>query len=184
MSARNAFYDAKIDKCFGHLDADGSGELRQSDLDRIAERLLVEFGRATPEQMIRTRQAARDFWAALVAFADADADTAISRAEYLAAFDAHVRENDEGFLTIMGPALAAFADLMDIDGSGTVAYEEFAALHRAYRVDEAQTRASFAVLDVDADSSLTTLELLDAARDFYTSVDPDARGNIMWGPLE
>jgi hypothetical protein len=45
------------------------------------------------------------------------------------------------------------------------------------------SEAAFAALDLNADGALSVEELVQATREYYTSPDPSALGNNLFGPL-
>jgi Ca2+-binding EF-hand superfamily protein len=56
-------------------------------------------------------------------------------------------------------------------------------VHEAFGQSEQDCEHAFAALDLDGDGVLSREELLRAARDYYTSDDPSAIGNLLFGRL-
>lgn len=121
------------------------------------------------------------FWDTLAAHCDADRDGRITPAEYregmLTTF-----VDGEHFDPVFLPAAAALVTVADHDEDGTVDRSEFQTLEGVMGIAEADSLAAFEHLDTNGDGVLEIEEYLVAIRDYYTSSDPDAPGNWLYGP--
>jgi Ca2+-binding EF-hand superfamily protein len=53
----------------------------------------------------------------------------------------------------------------------------------AFGTPSEDVEAAFDRLDLDQDGNISVTELVEAARQYYTSTDPDAAGNWLFGPI-
>lgn len=173
----------KLDRAFDQLDVNANGQIQRDDLIGLGSRLLLGFG------MPPTSGKGRDvldrcdaLWGELAAEADVNHDDAISPAEFRAAM---IRAYIEGgrFDRAFGPATSAVAALTDHDNDGFIGPKEFRTMQLAFGTSESDSQDAFVVLDAAGAGRITIQELVDAARDYYLSPDPSARGNQLFGSL-
>jgi Ca2+-binding EF-hand superfamily protein len=173
----------KIDASFRHIDADGNGYIERDDLLGLGARLLAGFGLSPASETGNTVVERFDaLWRTLVETADADRDGRISPREYRASMIGSFVDGDR-FDTVFHPAIKAVVDIIDSDSDGLIDREEFRLFHEAFGRSDEDVEIAFARLDRDGDGRLTDHELLSAARDYYTSADPSAVGNALFGEL-
>ena len=111
---------------------------------------------------------------------DLDQDGTISRDEYRVAVERNIRGN-EGVEAVAVPFWEAILDLADEDGSGGLQSEEFVKVLAAFGVSRQDAELTFANIDADGNGSITPDEWLEALRQFWTSTDPAAPGNTLFG---
>ncbi|MEV0646015.1 hypothetical protein AB0I28_12195 [Phytomonospora sp. NPDC050363] len=172
--------DRKFAVCFAHLDDDGSGAAERVDIDRIADRMLAAFPAAGQTEQAAYRDGLYRFWSAIVAECDADADGRVTRPEYIRGMRAVAADPSKiaaGFHA-MGEATVR---LLDVDGDGRIAPAEFAASVEVLGVRPDDAAETFALLDRDGDGHITVSELGTAIAEYYTSADPQAPGNYLFG---
>ncbi|MQY10857.1 N-succinylglutamate 5-semialdehyde dehydrogenase [Streptomyces sp. RB5] len=180
----DALLDQKIDTCFGHIDADGNGSLDREDLFTLGARLLAAFGEAaTSPKGTRLMNGMVTFWDAVAAAADADGDGRLTPEEYRTGMKGAFITSGEGFSQAFRPMLEAVCLLLDTDGDGGVDEKEFQVWQEVFRTAPQDRAAAFRALDTDGSGRLTVDELLTAMRQYYTSNDPSAPGNVLYGPL-
>ena len=170
----------KLDRSFLHLDVDRNGQIEREDLLGLGARLLLTFAEPTSTPKGQALLAAFDrFWDTLADHCDSDRDGHISPAEYrtgmLAAFVAGDR-----YEAIFQPAAGALAIVADTDGDGRIDRAEFLAMEAALGVAEADADHAFTRLSTHG--HLDVRKYFDAVRDYYTSPDPQAPGNWLYGP--
>ncbi|MGW3324837.1 EF-hand domain-containing protein [Streptomyces virginiae] len=119
----------------------------------------------------------------LISHADTNGDGVVDPKEFRAAIITAYVENDEGYQQAFAPVATATVRLADVDNSGTVSLEEFELVQRAFNNPVEKTREGFAKLDRNGDGKLSVEEYLLAIREFYTSEDPDAVGNWLFGQV-
>ncbi|MBY8854447.1 hypothetical protein K7G98_41880, partial [Saccharothrix sp. MB29] len=71
----------------------------------------------------------------------------------------------------------------DGDGDGCLELEEYVRLGEALGVPPQDMKTAFRRLDRDADGSLPPGEIHEAVVEYFTSEDPEADGNWLYGPL-
>ncbi|KIZ17009.1 EF-hand domain-containing protein [Streptomyces natalensis] len=182
--AQDTLLNQKIDICFGHIDADGNGSLDREDLFTLGARLLAAFGEAaTSPKGTRLMDGMVTFWDAVASAADADGDGRLTPEEYRTGMKGAFITSGEGFSQAFRPMLEGVCGLLDTNGDGEVDEKEFQVWQEVFRTAPQDRAAAFQALDADGSGKLSVDELLDAMHQYYTSTDPNAPGNVLYGPL-
>ncbi|WP_063784228.1 EF-hand domain-containing protein [Streptomyces sp. SBT349] len=176
--------DRKIDVCFGHGDQNGDGVIELADALALAGRILAylrePFNSPKAQALLDSFET---FWKYISSAFGAHADSKITPLEWRAivkrAFVDDLSNFEAGFMP-MAEAIWAICDRND---DGKIGPNEFAAFHKAFGTSPANSRISFEKLDRDSDGSLSVDELVEAWREFYTSADPEALGNWLFGDV-
>ncbi|MEV7009357.1 hypothetical protein [Streptosporangium sp. NPDC051022] len=173
----------KLDRAFEHLDAGGNGTVEHDDLLGLGARILVGFGESpTSAAGSKLIDGFESIWRALSAELALDDEGAISPEEFrtgmVSAF-----AGDERFDAAFRPAAEAIAELCDTDGDGVVGPAGFRVMLSAFGTPHDEVEAAFERLDLDRDRSISVGELVEATRQYYTSADPLATGNWLFGRL-
>jgi len=171
----------KNTRVFRLLDANSDGHVQREDLERTARRLAESLGLA-PGSDARVALTARfvSQWDRIGAF-DSDGDGKVSLSDWLAEADSTLKRPD--FDEIVEAVAGQIFDLVDFDRDGLVNGEEYAIWIGAYGVSKEDAAAAFVKLDENGDRAISRAELVQAARDFHASEDPNAPGNWLYGPL-
>jgi Ca2+-binding EF-hand superfamily protein len=173
----------KLDRAFDHIDADRTGEIERDDLIGLGSRVLLGFGEpptsSNGRQLIDTFD---ELWSEISAHADSDGSGSITPEEFRTAMIAAYIDGQE-FDQTFRPAAEAIAAICDRDGDGAIELEHFQTLQMAFGTPESDAVLAFHLLDRDHNGSLSVDELLLAAHEYYTSADPQAIGNSLYGPL-
>jgi Ca2+-binding EF-hand superfamily protein len=173
----------KLDRAFDHIDADHSGEIDRDDLIGLGSRVLLGFGEAPTSHRGRLLLDRFDeLWTEISAHADSDGSGAFSPDEFRTAMITAYIEGQK-FDKTFRPATAAIAGLCDREGDGTIRLEQFQTLQAAFGTPDSDATASFYLLDRDHNGGISVDELVIAAHEYYTSPDPQAPGNALYGPL-
>jgi len=173
----------KFDQRFALFDADGDGRLTKTDFDRTARTFLGAFG--VPAESPRGRDvlaAYASLWNGLIHSADDDGDGRLSRAEFRA-YLSSAEFRTFGYDATCGRIAEAVLAVCDTDGDGRLSYQEFGAIPGIAALPEGERREVFDRLDADGSGQLDLAELHAAQREFYTSADPQAPGNRLFGRL-
>jgi Ca2+-binding EF-hand superfamily protein len=173
----------KIDRSFTYVDVDGNGLITRDDLHGLGARLLAGFGvspAGTPGR--RVADSFDSLWDTIASAADLNRDSRITPEEYRSSLIASFIDGDR-FEPIFRPAIDAVLAVADTDGDGLIQRQEFQLIHEAFGRSEQDSEQAFAALDLDGDGALSRGELLHAVRDYYTSANPSAIGNLFFGSL-
>ncbi|MQY06697.1 EF-hand domain-containing protein [Actinomadura macrotermitis] len=178
------FVLAKFQASFHWLDADGDGAFTEADHvqmgRRAASALGYEPGSDAEQDMI---DAYLNIWRRLHAPLDTDGDGRLTRQEFLTACTALTRDPQLARHTLGGLADAVMA-VADRDRNGTISLTEYTAFVHGHApgLPSDQIAQAFARLDRDGDGQIDHTELTACVMDYYTSPDPHAEGNWLFGP--
>lgn len=188
LTALTSLQDLKLDRAFAHLDVDGDGQIEREDVLALGARLLIGFGEAPTSPKGKDVITGLDgLWDALLDELDLGRDGRLTIDDFrdgMAGAFVHGGRYDP----VLGAAVDAVVRLCDTDDDGEVGQDELRTLHEAFGLDEEATAAALAKLGHGAGGGgggrIATAELSEAAREFYTSDDPEALGNWLFGPFE
>ncbi len=171
---------SKLQARFEQLDVDGDGYLQASDYQGLA-RLLSDRLSSSDSEREAIHAGYAEHWRQLRTHADIDHDGRVSRDEYVAAMPATSGDPEALDRAVLQTARAIMAAAdSDDDGYLDLAdYERLAELMRIRRPAE-----SFRILDSDGDGRVSQAEIVAAVKDFYTSDDPMASGNLVFGYID
>ena len=179
----NELQKTKLDRRFTLLDVNGDGTIQQDDYEELAQRLISGANlRPADPKAAAVASSLLDIWQALGAKVDTDRDGKITQDEWRRSVEGSLIERD-GFDRVIGPAAAAVLAAYDADGNGAVSADEFRTFLTAMRVEPASADESFRRLNSSGSGMLSVDEITVALRDFYTSADPEAPGNWLYGPV-
>jgi len=166
---------------FDMWDSNNDGILTEDEFLRVGQGVLDADGTSedTPKGKA-VMEGIREFWARHLEGMDLDQDGTISRDEYRVAVERNIRGN-EGVEAVVVPFWEAILDLADEDGSRALQSEEFVKVLAAFGVSRQDAELTFANIDADGNGSITPDEWLEALRQFWTSTDPAAPGNTLFG---
>lgn len=176
--------ERKYDVCFGHGDQNDDGILEMADCIALGARVIayLEEPFDSPKALELLRSFGR-FWQHLTGKLDADHDGKITPEEFREGMRQAWIDDPGGFETAFRPAAQALWNLCDKNDNGTVGAEEFARFHKAFGTSEENSRISFERLDANGNGNLSVDELVNAWKEFYTSLDPEAPGNWLFGDI-
>jgi Ca2+-binding EF-hand superfamily protein len=184
LTALTSLQDLKLNRAFAHLDVDGDGQVEREDVLALGARLLIGFGEAPTSTKGRDLLATLEgMWDSLLDELDVGREGRLTTDDFRDGMaGAFVHGGD--YAPVLGAALDAIARLCDTDDDGRIGLDELRTLHDAFGLDEGAAIVAMARLDLDGSGRITTAELAEAAREFYTSDDPEALGNWLFGSLE
>ncbi|MEU6742094.1 EF-hand domain-containing protein [Streptosporangium sandarakinum] len=180
----NQLLNRKIDICFGHGDQNGDGILEPADALALAARIIAYLGEPFNSPKAQALlDGFENFWKHVSARMDTNQDGKVTPLEWrtgmIGAFAGDSKAFDEGFR----PLAEALWSICDRDDDGTVGPNEFAAFQRAFGTSPANSMIAFDRLDKDKSGTLSVDELLAAWQEYYTSPDPEAPGNWLFGDI-
>lgn len=171
---------------FALLDTDGDGSLSREDFELVTLRVCAAFGHLPGSaDYDRVLGAYLKVWERLCAELEHDPYEGCSMPEFLDACDR----------ALLAPAVSDLPqlhdldlvdlvfDIADADQNGVIDLAEFTAWMHAYGVGARATVEAFDLLDSDHDGVLSRDEMMQAAEEFYSAVDPLVAGNWLFGPL-
>ncbi|GAA2682961.1 MULTISPECIES: EF-hand domain-containing protein [Actinosynnema] len=169
----------KLGSDFDALDANGDGFLSPEDLTQRVEATRIALGdMADPSKYGALQSATMRWWDQMSGMSGAVPGQRVSREEYISA---HVEADRDVMDAVLIEFVDALFDYVDLDGNQQLTAEEFHAFASAWGIEDPQ--GAFDALDADGSGSLTKQEFQGFVRDFYTSTDPNARGNNLMGPM-
>jgi benzoyl-CoA 2,3-dioxygenase component B len=178
------FLDRKIDVCYTHGDQNGDGTLEPADALALAARIVAfigePFGTAKAQNVFK---AFETFWAHMSAKMDENKDGKVSPDEWRKGMRGAFVADPNGFNAGFKPLAESVFALCDKDGNGQVSEKEFMAFQHAFGSSEANAKLAFQKLDRDRSGHLSVDELLKAWQEYYTSEDPNAPGNWLFGDV-
>ncbi|MGW5399612.1 EF-hand domain-containing protein [Streptomyces sp. NPDC003952] len=185
MTAATGVLDVKLGRAFALLDADADGDLREEDLLALSDRLAGAFDSSGDAVKItRLRQAFTQLWIHDLSTMDADRDGILDRAEFIAGMKKAVANDREGILERLNVMVDAWMDIADTDGNGRIDEAEFHTMYiKSLGASPVDLTVAFAKLDTDGDGHLDRDEIRRATEEYYTSEDPQAPGNWLFGNL-
>jgi Ca2+-binding EF-hand superfamily protein len=176
--------ERKFEKIFQYIDVNSNGTLEFVDLLAYAARVMSAFEVApTSPKGQRLVDGLQLFWEVLLSSLDIDGDRKISPEEWRGGMAAAFLDDAGGFDRALRPGIIAAAAVTDTDDDGVVSRAEFIKSGLALGVSLEEKEAAFDHMDVDGSGVLSVDEIVEAAREFFTSADPEVRGNWMFGPL-
>jgi Ca2+-binding EF-hand superfamily protein len=172
----------KFDYAFACLDQNGSGRLDQADFFQLGERLRAtrEWSRSDP-RCLRIHAALDDFWQVMLLCVDEDGSGDVDRHEFLL-FEQLMAEQTAEFAGQAPPwvldLFVAIFESLDLDGDKRISATEYALYLRAMG-SSMDAAAAFERLDLDGSGFIELAELAALLAEYFTSADPDARGNYL-----
>lgn len=172
----------KLMKLFTVYDADCSGVLERKDFDKVAQELTAMAGWSTrsPKCLTLTNQFAQE-WKCLLKSADADQDQAISIEEWFGYYD-DLLSDEKKYQERAAALQDQIFDVFDANGNGELCDTEWAKFLSICNVSPVYVTVLFPKLDTDGDGVIKKADFLTLMQDFFYSNDPDAPGNLVFGP--
>lgn len=171
--------ERKLRHFFDVFDSDHDGLLEESDFQAYIQRMGEATGQRKGWDELQSRW--MFVWTTLRAMGDVDRDDVVSPREWLSLAD-KLLQSEEGYNAIMHGIGTTTFDLLDSDGDGRISRDEWRTFFWSHGIEEA-TDGVFARLDIDGDGYVSRDETMANLREFFYSDDPDAPGNVFFGPL-
>ncbi|WP_067814207.1 patatin-like phospholipase family protein [Nocardia inohanensis] len=175
------FVRAKLARFFDLFDHDGDQRVSGREYAQAAERICAAFA-CPPDSGTYTKlhQALAGFWSALCREAGTDPRSPLDRDQYVDAL-ARLTTNPTDYDRHVLPAIAAILAAADHDRDAVLNIDELHHLLTALGVDTPGIHAVSLRLDTNNDGVLSLDELDEAFADFFTSEEPGAPGNHLFG---
>ncbi|HEY9302533.1 MAG TPA: EF-hand domain-containing protein [Phormidium sp.] len=172
----------KLVTLFSVYDANNSGVLDQNDFERTVQKLaqLRDWQQSSSEyNELHTKYML--YWQGLQDVADQNRDEKVSLEEWFIYHD-KLLSPEGNFEEVIESLSDLIFNLFNPDGSGKTTpqrWEEFFVVHNIPRV---YVEYIFPRLDLNSDGTLSKDEVLELLHQFYFSDDPEAPGNLLFGP--
>lgn len=172
----------KLERFFYILDFDRNGIIEKGDFEAIAENLCILWGLKEGENEYEKVLARfRSDWDKFNFYVNDNTGKA-SWEDWKRFGEKVILGGDkELFSTYVESFTGELFDNFDTDRDGYISLEEFIDLFVAYRIEVRYAAKSFKNLDRSMDGQISRGELIDAVKEFFSSDDPDAPGNWLFG---
>lgn len=178
------FQRAKLERRFELLDMDGDGYITADDYDEAAANVCRAFDyEHDSPQYEKVHVIYLRLWVALSRGVDEPETGRISREQFVGSCARLLVEDEGGFDRFVSPIALAIYDVIDAGRSGAVDVEQVATWFNAYGVCADDAERAFRAVDRNGDGRLNAQDVQKAIREFYTGDDPQAAGNLIFGPL-
>ncbi len=173
----------KLTRYFQVYDIDDDGRIDSADFDRIVHNVMIlhwaDEGTALTDAL---RAAYARFWDGLRKAADGDGDGEVSLDEWLAYWQLTL-EDDRRYEEEVHHLTDRLFRVFDLDEDDTIGAAEFMDFFGVFGLPVDLAESVFVELDANGDGVISREELLAVAREFYRSDDPEAPGNLLFGPV-
>ena len=75
-------------------------------------------------------------------------------------------------------------EVIDINGDGTISFDEWVKAYKAMNIDTQFARASYDAMDTSGDGDVSKEEFLAYTMEFYGSTEDKLKSSILYGPLD
>ncbi|SEL78665.1 EF-hand domain-containing protein [Streptacidiphilus jiangxiensis] len=177
--------DRKLDRVYTMLDSDGDGGLVETDVTALADNLGAAFGLPADSPKVRALRASlAELWNADVRFMDSDGNGVVDRQEFIAGMRRSAADDREAYLDRLDVMVEAWMGICDADDNGLIDQHEFVTMYtRTLGASPTDLVLAFSELDLDGNGTLDREEIRKATEEYYTSDDPQAPGNWLFGPF-
>ncbi|NEO84981.1 MAG: calcium-binding protein [Spirulina sp. SIO3F2] len=172
----------KLMKLFSMYDANCDGSLVSQDFDAVAQKLsgIAGWSTRSPKCLTLTHQLSQK-WKRLKGSADSDRDQQISIDEWFCYYD-EVLADKKRYAEQVKSLQELIFDVFDANGDGELSADEWAKLLSVYNISPVYVSIIFPKLDADQDGVLKKADVLALMDEFFYSDDPNAPGNLVFGP--
>lgn len=172
----------KLTRYFRVYDVNDDERIGPADFLRVVENVRILHGlKDGSPAHVAIRNGYLNRWESMRTSADTDADGGVDLDEWLA-YWREVVEDDERYEEEVGSHIDRILQIFDTDEDGILGVDEFCDFYGVYGLSTSLARDVFAGLDANSDGTVSREELRDMADQFYRGDDPEAPGNLLFGP--
>jgi EF-hand domain pair/EF hand len=161
-------------------DTDGDGVIEKEDFALAGDRLTQLTG-ASGAKAQQIKDAFGGVWQAWWAPADRDGDGRVSAEEFMQATEWLESLPRDQALSAAADVIGAMFDALDRDDDGMIEADEYKAFVDAAHGDTAGADRAWSMMDSNNDGMISRDEFVTHLSDYYTSDDPGAVGNWIFG---
>ena len=174
---------AKLPNLFQMFDADKNGYLTKNDYLRIINGCATLRGwEKTSPEYANLYSTFYGQWAALTTMTGKSEEDQIESQEFLNFFD-HLINDAENYKTVIDGVSQAIFGSFDLDDDGVLTVDEYRSFYQVMGIDDRSVSNIYGKLDLDANGSISIKELSELVDQFFSSQDPNAPGNELFGTI-
>lgn len=175
------FQRRKVAAVVDAMDVNSDGFLDESDFVALTDRWsdVRDWPAGSPARL-RLAEIMMDWWATLLAAADADNDRKVSLDEVMSVVDRLPGELHDAVVAIAN----AMFDAIDENGDDRISADEYRQLIRIWTGLDTDTDYVFALMDTNGDGHLDRAEFIEHWTEFWAGDDPEAPGSWVFGRFE
>ncbi|KAK4008663.1 calexcitin-2 [Daphnia magna] len=165
------------------FDVDNSGAIDQQDFCLAAERICRVHGWTVNEgKGAEVLQRLLDVWEALKR-ADSNSDGSVDQNEWCTMWETYAKGGNDS-QEWQDKYRDFYFSIMDTSGEGTIELDEFAAVNKRDDVSDKDCSEAFKLLSKNNSSIVNSSTFAQLWKEFFTSDDPSAPGNFIYGKLK
>ncbi|BAZ24853.1 calcium-binding EF-hand-containing protein [Kalymmatonema gypsitolerans NIES-4073] len=172
----------KFTKLFSMYDANNNGVLAKDDFEKIIQKIAELRGWKQGSTEYNTLFDKYIFyWQHIRDAADKNRDDTVTLEEWFAYHEKLLSAKDS-YEEQVGTLAALVYDVFDADNDGQLNIKEFEEVFLVYNIPRVFVPYIFSRLDLNGDGLLSKQEVLQLLYEFHFSDDPEAPGNLLFGP--
>lgn len=177
------FRKKKILHVFNTLfDSNKSGSIDKNDLEGIANKIAKVRGFKPGDTKFKEiQETLQTIWNLLQQHGDADNDGEVSAKEFIEICDDYAK-NPNAPQQWQNACMKFIFDIEDASKDGSIDADEFSTIYTSFGLDKVEAVQAFNKLS-KGKSSVTWNEFQELWKEYFTSEDPNAAGNFIFGKI-
>lgn len=164
------------------FDADGSGVVTKGDFEQSIKKLGKAKGWSEGDEKYKVAEKAMlDIWQGMQLKADLNKDGEITADEWIAMWEGFAKDPSSP-VDWQGYFCKAIFHIQDSSGDGAIDKNEFVSVHSSFGQSQEEAGKAFDKV-ANGKSSLSYDDFQKLWAEFFSSEDPDAPGNFIFGNL-